>query len=156
MTPWTAAPQAPLSSTISWSLFKFMSIELVMLSNHLILCGSLLPLLQSFLASECFPVSWLFASGGQSIGSLAVALPMNIQDWFPSGLTDLISLQSRGLSRIFSSTTIWKHQFFGAQPSLWSNSHIRPYMTTGKIIALTRRTFVGKVMSLLSRSVPSL
>ena len=124
ITPWTAAPQAPLSSIISWSLLKFMSIELVMLSNHLILCCSLLLLLQSFLASESFTVGWLFASGGQSIGALAIALPMNIQDWFPSGLTDLISLQSRELSRVFCSTTIWKHQFFGAQPSLWSNSHI--------------------------------
>ena len=73
---------------------------------------------------QSFPVSWLFVSGGQSIGASAIALPMNVQDWFPSGLTDLISLQSRELSRVFSSTTIWKHQFFGTQPSLWSNSHI--------------------------------
>ena len=66
---------------------------------------------------------------------------------FPLGLTGLISLQSKGLSRVFSSTIIQKHQFFGTQPFLWSNSHI--YMTTGKIIALTRWTFDGKVMSLL-------
>ena len=128
VTPWTAAPQAPLFSTISWSLLKFMSIELVMLSNHLILCCSLLLLLQSFLASESFPVGWLFASGGQSIGALAIALPMNIQDWFPSGLTDLISLQSRGLSRVFSSTTVRRHQFFNTQPSLWSSSHIHAWL----------------------------
>ena len=70
---------------------------------------------------------------------------LNIQDWFPLGLTGLISLQSK--SRIFSSTTVQKHQFFGAQPSLWSNCHI--YMTTGKNIGLTRQTCVGKVMSLL-------
>ena len=71
-------------------------------------------------------MSWLFASGGQSIGASASAsvLPMNIQDWFPLGLTGWISLLSKGLPRVFSSTTVWKHQFFGAQPSLWSNSHI--------------------------------
>ena len=75
--------------------------------------------LQSFPASQSFPVSWLFTSGGQSIGALASAsvLPINIQCWFPVGLTGLISLQFRGLSRVFSSTTVWKHQFFGAQPS---------------------------------------
>ena len=74
---------------------------------------------------------------------------MNIQGWFPFQLTGLISVLSKRLSRVFSSTVIQKHQFFSAQPSLWSNSHIHPYMTTGKIIALTRQTFVGKVMSLL-------
>ena len=73
---------------------------------------------------------------------------MNTQDWFPLGWTGWISLQSKGLSRVFSNTTIQKHQFFGTQPSSQSKlSH--PYMTTGKTIALTRRTFVGKVMSLL-------
>ena len=79
---------------------------------------------QSFPASGSFQISWLFTSGGQSIGvsASASALPMNIQDWFPLGLTSLISLQSKGLSRVFSSTTVWKHQFFSAQPSLWSNS----------------------------------
>ena len=81
---------------------------------------------QSFLPLGSFPVSWLFSSGGQSIGVSASAsiFPMNIQYWFPLGLTSLISLQSKGLSRVFSSTTVWKHQFFSAQPSLWSNSHI--------------------------------
>ena len=73
---------------------------------------------------------------------------MNIQDRFPLGLTGLISLLSKGLSRVFSNTKIQKHKFFSTQPSLWSNSHIS-YMTTGKTIALTRWTFVGKVMSLL-------
>ena len=104
---------------------------------------------QSFPASGSFPVSQFFTSGGQSIGVSASAsvLPMNIQDWFPLGLTGLISLQSKGLSRVFSNTTVQKHQFFGTQFSLWSNSH--PYMTTGKTIALTRWTFVSKVMSLL-------
>ena len=72
--------------------------------------------LQSFPASGSFPVSWLFTSGGQSIGTSALAsvLPMNIQGWFPLGLIGLISLLSKGLSRVFSSTTFWKHQFFGA------------------------------------------
>ena len=94
--------------------------ELVKLSNHLILCRPLLHLLQSFPALGSLPMSWLFASGGQSIAASASAsvLPMNIQDWFPLGLTGLISLQSKGLSRVFSSTKIWKHQFFHAQSSL--------------------------------------
>ena len=73
-----------------------------------------------------FQLSQFFISGGQSIGASASAsvLPMNIQVWFPLGLTGLISLQSKGLSRVFSNTTVWKYQFFGAQPSLWSISHI--------------------------------
>ena len=71
-----------------------------------------------------FSKSLLFASGGQSIGALALVLPMNIQGSLPLGLTSLISLQSKGLSRVFSKTTVQKHQFFGAQPSLWSNYHI--------------------------------
>ena len=79
--------------------------------------------LQSFPLSESFQMSWLFASGGQSIGASASVLPVDIQGWFPLGLTDLI-LQSRGLPRVLSSTTIWKHQFLGAQSFLWSNSHI--------------------------------
>ena len=74
---------------------------------------------------------------------------MNIQDWFLLGLTGWISLQSKGLSRVFSSTTVQKHQFFDAQLSLWSNSHIHTWLITGKTIALTRQIFVGKVMSLL-------
>ena len=85
--------------------------------------------LQSFPASRSFPTSWLFASGVQSIGVSASAsvLPMNFQ-WFPLGLTGLISLQSKRLSRVFSSTIIRKHQFFSAQPSLWSNSHIHTWL----------------------------
>ena len=86
--------------------------------------------LQSCLASRSFLVSWLFASGGQSIGVSASAsvLPMNIQDWFPLKLTGLISLLSKGLSRVFSSITIPKHQFSSTQPSLWSNSHIHTWL----------------------------
>ena len=79
--------------------------------------------LQSFSASEWFPMCQLFASGGQSIGVSASVLPMNIQDWFPSGWTGWISLQSKGLSGVFSSTTLGKHQFFGALPSSWRSSH---------------------------------
>ena len=82
--------------------------------------------LQSFPASRSFPVSWLFESGGRYSGASASAsvLPMNIQALFPLGLTGLISLLSKGLSRVFSSSTTRKHQFFSTQPSLWSNSHI--------------------------------
>ena len=79
---------------------------------------------------------------------------MNIQVWFPLGWTGWISLQSKGLSRVFSNITVQKHQFFGSQFSLWFNSY--PYMTTGKTIALIRRTFVGKVMSLLSNMLSRL
>ena len=116
-----AARQASLSITNSWSLPKLMSIESVMPSNHLILCRPLLfSLFQSFPASGSFPVSQFFASGGQSIGVSASAsvLPMNIQDWFPSGWTGWISSLFKGLSRVFSNTTVQKHQFFGAQFSL--------------------------------------
>ena len=74
--------------------------------------------LRSFLASGSFPLNWLFASGGQSIGASSSVLPMNIQDWFPLGLTGLISLLSKGFSRVFSNTTVQKHQFLSAQPSL--------------------------------------
>ena len=85
---------------------------------------------QSFPVSGSFIMSQLFASGGQSIGVSASAsvLPMNIQDWFPLGLTGLISLQSKGLSRVFSSTTAQKHQFSSTQLSLWSNSHIHTWL----------------------------
>ena len=84
---------------------------------------------QSFPASESFPISWLFASGGQSIGASASTsvLPMNIQGWFPLELTGLI-LRSKGLSIVFSSTTVQKHQFFNAQLSSWFNSHIHTWL----------------------------
>ena len=102
-----------------------MSIEPVMPSNHLIFCHPLLSYLQSFQTSGSFPMSQFFTSGGHSIGASASTsvLPVNIQDYFPLRLTGFIFLMFKGLSRVFSST-IWKHQFFGAQPSLWSNSHI--------------------------------
>ena len=86
--------------------------------------------LQSFPDSGSFPMRKFFASGGQSIGASASAsaLPMNIQDWFPLGLTGWTSLQSKGLSRVFSNTTVQKHQYFGAQLSLWSSSHIHTWL----------------------------
>ena len=120
-TPRTAECQASLSLTVSWSLLRFMSIDLVMPSNYLLILPSVFPSIRAF------PMSWLFVSGGQSIGvSASVSvLPMSIQHCFPLQFTGLISLQSKGrLSRVFSSTTVRKHQFFGAQTSLWSNSHI--------------------------------
>ena len=118
MTPWPAAGQASLSITYSWSLLKLLPIELVMPSNSLILYCPFSSCLQSFPESGCFPMSQFFISGCQSIGvsALASVLPMNIQDWFILGLTDFI-LQSKKLSRVFSSTTVQKHQFcsdFGA------------------------------------------
>ena len=147
-TPWTTAFQASLSFFISSSLLKFMSIDSGMLSNYLISSANLFSIcLQSFLPSGSFPVSRLYASGGQSIraSALASVFPMFIQGWFLLNMTGLISLLS--LSRVFSSTTIRKHQFFGAQPSVSSNSsHL--YITNGKIIVLTIRNFVGKVMAL--------
>ena len=86
--------------------------------------------LQSFPASGSFPMSRFFPSDGQRIVALASAsgFPINIQDSFPLGLTGLISLQSKGLSGVLSRTTIWRHQFFGTQPSLWSNSHIHTWL----------------------------
>ena len=126
--PCTAARQASPSFTTSQSLLKLMSIELMMPSNHLIFCHHFLSCPQAFPASGSFPMSQLFASGAQSSGASALSLPMSIQDWFPLGLTSLISLLSKGLSRAFSSTTVWKHQFFGAQPSLSPNSHIHTWL----------------------------
>ena len=106
--------------------------------------------LLSFSESGSFPTSQLFTSGDQSIGTSASAsiLPLNIQDWFSLGLTGLISLQSKVCSRVFSNTTVQKHQFFSTQPSSWSNSHIHTWLLK-KTLALTIWTFVSKVMSLL-------
>ena len=118
-TPRTVAHQASLSITNSQSSLKLMSIESVMPSNHLILYCSLLLLLSIFPSIQVFPMSQLFASDGQSIGASASAsvLQMNIQDWFPLGWTGLISLQSKGLTRVFSNARVQKHQFFSAQLS---------------------------------------
>ena len=127
--PMDCSTQALLSSTIFQSLLKFMSIESVMLSNHLILCHPFSFWLQPFPASRSFPMSQLFDSDGQSIGASvsATVLPVNIQDWFPLGLTGLIFLLSKGFSKFCSSTTIQKHQFFSIQSSLWFNSHIHTW-----------------------------
>ena len=107
---------------------KTHAFELMMPSKHLFLCHPLLLMLSISPTSGSFPTSWLFLTRGQSIGASALILPMNIQDWFPLELTGLISLQSKQLSRVFSSTTIQKHQFFVSQPSLWFNSHIRTWL----------------------------
>ena len=127
-TPLTAAHQASLSFPISRSLLKLMSTELVMLPNHLILCPTLLllpsivPIIKVFSNESAVHIRW------SKYWSFSISLPMNIQGWFPLGLTDLISLLSKRLSRVFSSTTVPKHQFFGAKPSLWSNSHIHMWL----------------------------
>ena len=125
-TPWITACQASLSITNSQSSLKLMCIESVMPSSHLIVHSSS-P--QSLPASGSFEMSQLFAWGGQSIGVSASAsvLPKNTQGWSPLGWTGWISLQSKGLSRIFSSTTVQKHQFFSAQLSSQSNSHIHTW-----------------------------
>ena len=155
VTPRITARQASLSITNSQSLPKLMSIESVMPSKDgwdpvISSVISFSSCLQSFPASGSFPVSQLITSGGQSIGVSASTsvLPVNTQDWSPLGWTGWISLQSKGLSRVFSNTTVQKHQFFGAQPSSQSNSHIHTWPLE-KNIALTRWTFVGREMSLL-------
>ena len=146
VTTWTAACQASLSITNSRSLPKLMSIEL---RCHLTISFSVVPFsncLQSFPASGSFQMSQLFESGGQNSGVSASTsvLPMNIQDWFPLGWTGLISLTLKSPLRHPSSkaSILLCSAFFIVQLS-------HPYMTTGKTIALTRWTFVGKVMSLL-------
>ena len=138
-----------LSITNFQSLFKFISIESVMPSNHLILCRPLLFLPPIYPSIRVFSKVPVLRSGGQSMGVSASAsvLSMNIQDWFPLGLSDWISLLSKGLSRVFSSTTVKKHQFFSTQLSLWSNSHIHTWLLEKPV--LTRRTFVSKVTSLI-------
>ena len=130
VTPWTAACQDSPSITNSQSLCKLMSIESVMPSNTSSSVIGFSSCSQSFLASRSSLMSQLFASGGQSIGASASAsvLPINTQDWFPLGLTGLISLQSKGLSRVFSNTTVQKHQFFGVQHFLQSISHIHTWL----------------------------
>ena len=121
------------SLTISWSLPKFMSIELVMPSNHLILCRTLLlpsifPSIRVFSNELALPILWRASAKSIEASASASVLPTNIQGWFPLGLTVLISLQSKGLSRVFPSTTIWRHQFFGTQPFLLSSSHIHTWL----------------------------
>ena len=128
-TSWITACQASLSITISQSSFRLASIESVMPSSHLILCCPFSSCPQSVLASESFPMSQLFAWGGQStaVSALASFLPKKSQGWSPSEWTGWISSQSKGLSRIFSNTTVQKHQFFGAQCFSQSNSYIHTW-----------------------------
>ena len=122
-TSWTEARQASLSITNSQSLLKLKFIETAMPSGHLILCRPLL------LLPSVFPSIRVFTWGGQSIevSASASVLPMNTQDWSPLGWTVWISLQSKGLSRVFSNTTAQKHQFFSTQLSSQSNSHIHTW-----------------------------
>jgi len=120
VTPWTAAHQTSLFITNSWSLLRLMSIESSMASNQLIFCHPPFLLPSIFPSIRIFSNESVFASGGQSTGVSASAsvLPMSLQDWSPSEWTGWISLQSKGLSRVFSNTIVQKHQFFGAQLSL--------------------------------------
>ena len=126
VTPWAAAHQASLSITISWSLLKLMSTESVMPSNHLLPYHPLLLLCSIFPSIRVFSHELALCIRWPSIAALVLTsiLSMNLQDWFPLGLTGLIPLLSKGLSGVFFSTAIWRHQFFGAQLSLWSDSHI--------------------------------
>ena len=101
--------------------------------------------LQPFPASGYFPASWLFTSGGQSIEASASVISINIQGWFPLGLIDLISLQSKGLSRVFFSTTVQKHQFFSTWFSLWSNSHICNMLAKMWLKWWTKKSKLGKL-----------
>ena len=130
-TPWIKAHQVSLSITNSWHSLKRMSIESVMPSSHLILCRPLL------LLPPIAPSIRVFSNEVNSLHEVAKVLefqlqhqflPMNIQGWFPLWLTGLITLLSKRLSRVFSSTTVHKHQFFGSQLSLWSNSHIHTWL----------------------------
>ena len=126
-TPWTTARQAFLSFITSRSLLKLLSIESVMPSNHLILCCPLLlpsifPSIRVFSNESTLHIRW------PKYWSFRFSLLMNIKDWFPLGLTGLISLQSKGLSRVFSNTTVQKHQICSFQASLWSNSHIYTWL----------------------------
>ena len=129
-TPWIAARQASLSITNPWSPLRLTSIKSVMPSSHLILCRLLLFLPSIPPSIRVFPMSQLFAWGDQSIGvsALASILPMNTQDWSPLEWNGWISLKSKGFSRVFSNTTVQKHQFFGAQLSSQSNSHIHTWL----------------------------
>ena len=128
-TPWAAARQTSLSFTISWNLLKLMSLELVIPSNHLILWHPL------FLLPSIFPS--IRVSSNKSVlhirwpkywsFSFSISPSNEYLSWFPLGWTSLISFLSKGLSRVFFSTTVWKHQFFRTQPSLWFNSHIQTW-----------------------------
>ena len=149
--PWTEALRLPYASPSPGAcLNSCPSIPWC----HLTISSSVVPFsscFQSFPGSASSPLSQLFTSGGQSIGVSASVLPMTIQDWFPLGLTGLISLQSKGLSRVFSDTTVQKCQFFGAQP-LWSNSHIYTWLLDGlSLVGLNKpKARYSKVLCIVS------
>ena len=150
VTPWTAAHQASLSITTPRDYSNSCPLSQWC---HPIISSSVVPFSscpQSLPASGSFPMSQLLAWGGQSIGVSASTsvLPVDTQGWSPLGWTGWISLQSKGLARVFSNTTVQKHQFFGTS-AFFMVQFSHPYMKTGKTKALTRWTFVGKVMSLL-------
>ena len=149
--PWTAAQQASLSFTMSWSFLRLMSFELVMLSNHLIFCCSLLLLPSTFLSIRVFSNESVFHIRKPSIGALALAsvLPVSIQGWFPLGPTGLISLLSKEFSRVFSNTTVQKHPFFFWHLAFFMVQLAYLYSTAGKTIVLTTGTFVSKARSRL-------
>ena len=128
-TPWIAARQASLSITNSWNSLRFMFIESVMPSSHLISVIPFSSCPQSLPASKSFAMSQLFSWSGRSTGVSALAsfLPKKSQGWSPSEWTGWISLPPKGLSRVFSNTTVQKHQFFGTQLSSQSNSHIHTW-----------------------------
>ena len=129
-TSWTASRQASSSFTISWRLvnsLQDMSIESMMPFNHPVLCHPhflplIFPSIRVFSNESVLPIRW------SKYWASASVLPINIQNWPPLRLTGWISLQSKGLSRVFSNTTVQKHQSFGAQPSSWSNSHIHTWL----------------------------
>ena len=144
-TLWTATHQVHLSLTISQGLLRFVSVESVLLSNRLVLCCPLLffpsvfpSIPESFLIELALCIRW------PKYWRFSISPSSEYSGWFPLGLTGLISLLSKGLSEVFSSTTVRKHQFFGSRSSLWSNSHIHTGLLE-KPIALTIWTFVGKV-----------
>ena len=134
VTPWTTACQASLSITNSQSLLKLMSIKSVMPSSHLMLCHSLVilpsifPSIKVFFNESALHIRWPKYWSLKYWRTSPSVHPMNIQDWFPLGLTGWISLLSKGLSRVFSSTTVQKHQFFSVQLSLLSNSHLHTWL----------------------------
>ena len=144
------SPSACSNSCVS--LLKVMCIELMIPSNHLILSCPLLLLPSVFPSSRLFSIELALCIKWPKYWSFSFSISwVDFQGWFPSGLNGLISLLSKALSRVFSNTTIQKPQFFSAQLSLYSNSHI---MATGKTIALTRWTFVSKMTSLLFNALP--
>ena len=149
VTQWTAAYQASLSFTISRSLLKLTSIVSMMPSNHLILCCPLLRLLSDFPSIMFFSSELALHIRESKYWSFSFSIsPSNeYSGWISFRIDWLISLLSKGFSRVFSSTTVWKHRFFRAQPSLWSNSHICTWLL--EKLALTIQTFAGKMMPLL-------